>query len=607
MADSARLIPCRHRRNRSITSLFFMGLEVAIHSIRKEHAHSIAVGCVGMILLFSNAAHAVVGMTPWGPFDFPPPVRSQREAQSMHDEARAPIVVAIRFLAATDRGDAPWINRHLACGTNDTVRTDLAQAMVRASTLLAHSLTTDLERGRQAAAELRSGRVPDRPVRYGGPVSIVLEPVRISAAGEALPPTVVVEPHLRVFVSASVPRCARNATGAFGSAGVVHGGYLVTASPALELGWPTYSPNVLGQRVVMATDNQLTDGFCCGQENSFGLDSLISIYDFRDYQTKSRLRNTLETLATAKRRDPSWFRKVRDAFGLPERYSEINVGSLAYGSGRIASGEFVIWPTKPEAIAALKPEAAAPSQQVGMSLADVILGLAWYAHSRAELISPALLETYDPERKYSFVGWPEEFRDELSAEPNEQADEAAAALPTGGVLEVFGAERRFSFVGEPDAIAENIAFAIAAWKAETELLDRTVTQPFLALYATGSSREQAVATITRGEADATARNRLQQLQSVLAGAVSGTPALDSYISALSVLDGRLPLPGLTGSRLDPESARTAASASSQRYTLRWAGNSVAVPAGSAEELRLSLRRLYRDTFREELGGLEQIP
>ena len=160
---------------------------------------SICCRLAAVLLCFAQPALAVVEMTPWGAFNFPPPVRHQREAQAMFAEAKAPIVVAIRFLAATDSRDAPWINHHLACGSNETVRPDLAQAMVRASTLMAYQLMVDLERGRTAAAEMRAGRPVDRPVRYAGPVTIVLEPVRISVEGEALPPPVAVEPHLRVF------------------------------------------------------------------------------------------------------------------------------------------------------------------------------------------------------------------------------------------------------------------------------------------------------------------------------------------------------------------------------------------------------------------------
>jgi hypothetical protein len=43
-----------------------------------------------------------------------------------------------------------------------------------------------------------------------------------------------------------------------------------------------------------------------------------------------------------------------------------------------------------------------------------------------------------------------------------------------------------------------------------------------------------------------------------------------------------------------------------RITVSWAGKSASLPAGSLEEFRAGLRRLYRETFREQLGdGVEQ--
>ena len=259
----------------------------------------------------------------------------------------------------------------------------------------------------------------------------------------------------------------------------------------------------------MATENELTDGFCCGQENSFGLESLVSVYDFRDYQTKSRLRSTIRTLANARQRDRAWLGKVRDAFGLPERFPATNVGGLAYGSGRIASGEFIVWPSRPRPLSVTQQESGPSGQQITASLADMILGLAWYAHSRADLISPSILETYDPERKYSFVGWPEEFRDTPAVDP---ADEAAVSAGTGKVLEVFGANQKLSFVGEPDAIAENIAFGFAAWRAEIALLEREVTRPFVAQHAPDSQRGRALQAVVSDEVEALARKQMHAVQ-----------------------------------------------------------------------------------------------
>jgi len=552
---------------------------------------SMARCCVGLLLLIGLPAFALPEPTPWGPFDFPPPVRSQREAQAMFDEARVPIVVAIRFLAATDSVEAPWVNRYLACGTDGVVRKDLAQAMVRASTLLAYQLAADLDQSRQLAADQRSGLPGARPVRYAGPVAIVLEPIRISLAGEPLSPPVAVEPHLRIFVTASVPRCSIDATGAFGKLGGLPGGFMITASPALELGWPTSAPNAMGQRIVMATENALTDGFCCGQEANFALDSLVNVYDFRDYQTKAKLRATLRALATAKQRDRQWVGKVRDAFGLPERYPVSSVQSLQYGDGRIASGEFTLWPAKER----VRGEpAAAPLP----TLADIVMGLAWYAHSRADLISPAILETYDPERKYSFVGWPEEFRENSHWAEQTDTNVAAASSP-GRVLEVFGSDRKLSFVGDPVAIADNIAFAFSAWKAEVDLLERLVTHPFIALYGPDGAKKPALDALTGMEADALARRRILAFKNdIEASAGGGGPMPSVYASALRVMDDKLLLPGFA--TFNPASG-VGVVATGARLTLHWAGKSAGLPSGNVEELRAGLRRLYRETFREQLG------
>ncbi len=556
-----------------------------------------ASGWACLLLLAGTPAFALTEQTPWGPFGFPPPVRSQREAQAMFDEARVPIVVAIRFLAATDSREAPWVNRHLACGSSGEVRKDLAQAMVRASTRFASQLAAELDQRRRQAAGQRAGLQTDHPVRYAGPLAIVLEPVRISSAGEPLPPPVSVEPHLRVFATASVPHCGVDATGAFGRLGELAGGFMITASPALELGWPTAAPNALGHRIVMATENALTDGFCCGQEANFALDTLVSVYDFRDFQTKAKLRSTLRTLATAKQRDRQWLGKVRDAFGLPERYPASSVQSLQYGEGRIASGEFTLWPAKdtPRGEAAPAPVA---------TLADVVMALAWYAHTRADLISPAILETYDPERKYSFVGWPEEFRETFQPVEEAAADGAGASSP-GKVMEVFGTDRKLSFVGEPESIAENIAFAFAAWQAEIDQLERRVTQPFLALYGADGDKGRALAALTGMEADALARRRVQaHTKDLEASAGKGAAAPTAYASALRILDDKLRLPGFA--TLNPASGRVV-DATGIRLTLGWAGGSTSLPADSVEEFRAGLRRLYRETFGERLGLIEVPP
>jgi hypothetical protein len=531
-------------------------------------------------MLFGPAAFAGTEQTPWGLFDFPNPVRSQREAQAMYDEARVPIVVAVRFLAITETPDAPWVTRHLACGTGGSVRKDLARTLVRASTELAHQLVDDLDGHRRRAAGLRVGLPADAPVRYAGPVAIVLEPVTISRAGEPLPPPVVMEPHLRVFVTASVPPCDEDATGAFGRLGELSGGFLVTASPALELGWPTSSPNTFGQRIVMATDNALTEGFCCGQEANFALDSLVTLYDFRDFQTKSALRATLRTLATARQRDRRWEVKVRDGFGLPDRYPSSNVGNLRYGSGRIATGEFTVWPVKEGARNATGPAMA--------SLADLVMGLAWHAHTRAELISPAILERYDPERRYSFVGWPEEFRESTSTGP--VSVPGAGSQGSGKVLEVFGPDRKLSFVGEAESVADNIAFGFAAWKAELGLFERDITQPFIAQFSDSGEKGNATRRIVALEAEAAARRRPRLYQGDLMA-----PGDTGYGNALRVLDSGLKLPGFAS--LHPASPV----ASRPDITLEWQHQSASLPASSAEELRAGLIRLYRSQFSAGLG------
>lgn len=554
--------------------------------------------CWVLLLLAACPAMALTEQTPWGSFDFPAPVRSQGEALAMFDEAKVPIVVAIRFLAATDSIEAPWVNRYLACGTNGVVRKDLSRAMVRASTRHAFQLASDLDERRRMASDQREGLAVSQPVRYAGPVAIVLEPVRISSTGEPLPPPVVVEPHLRLFLTAPVPRCNSDATGAFGRLGELPGGFMITASPALELGWPTAAPNALGQRIVMATDNALTDGFCCGQEANFALDSLVSVYDFRDYQTKARLQATLRTLATARQRDRQWIGKVRDAFGLPDRYPASSVESLRYGAGRITSGEFTLWPTKE----GVRDEVAADPVA---SLADIVMALAWYAHTRADLISPAILESYDPERKYSFVGWPEEFREVESVRAPGAAEPATSAPQRREVLEVFGTERKFSFVGEAESIADNIAFGFAAWRAELDLLERLVTQPFLALYRADGVKGWALAAVTGLESQARAQRRPKGYQKELEAAAGGSTAAPSpYASALRMLDSELRLPGFATLNLVPGRI---AGTDGPRVTLRWAGRSVSLPAANAEELRAGVRRLYRETYGERLGDSASAP
>ncbi len=560
-----------------------------------------ALGCAGLMLLISAPALAVVEATPWGTFDFPPAIRSQREAQAMYATAKVPIVVAIRFLGIADTPEAPWINHYLACGANGTVRQDFAQSLVRASTLLAYRLAQDLEQGKRAATELLAGRPASQTVRYTGPVTIVLEPVRISAQGEVLPPPVAVEPHFRVFVSASVPRCASEATGAFGRAGELPGGFMITASPSLELGWPSYSTATLGQRVVMATDNELVDGFCCGQEYIFGLESLVNVHDFRDYQTKSRLKATLRTLASDKKRGGAWESRVRDAFGLPERFPTRKVQGLQYGTGGMSTEEFVIWPAEPRPLLAAGqlPQLAAGGAMTS-TIADLVLGLAWYAHSRADLISPAVLEIYDPERKYSLVGWPEEFREAPAANDPEASDEPTTSVAGGRILEVYGADRKFSFVGSPDAIAENIAFAFAAWRAEIEWLEREVTRPFLTRYAEGTPIGQSLQTIASAEMDAVSRRRAKTFQPVFTGSQKEDSTLADYASALRSLDGPLTLPGMAmpgGSSPD-----TAAPVVTGRMitSLSWAGKRAEVASGTAGELRSGLIRLYRENFGDQL-------
>ena len=513
----------------------------------------------------------------------------------MFAEARAPIVVAIRFLAATDSRTAPWVHRHLACGSSGEVRTDLAQAMVRASTRFARQLAIELDQRRRLSADQRAGLPTDQPVRYAGPVGIVLEPIRISTKGEPLPPPVSVEPHLRVFVTAPVPRCSVDATGAFGRLAEWSAGFMITASPSLELGWPTSAPNALGHRIVMATDTALTDGFCCGQEANFALDSLFSIYDFRDYQTKAKLRTTLHALATARQRDGRWVGKVRDAFGLPERYPASSVQSLQFGTGRIASGEFTLWPADPEG-----PAKARPSQPA--ALADMIMGLAWHAQSRAELISPALLESYDPGRKYSFVGWPEEFRETEAAD---HASDAAASAPASAkVLEIFGTDRKLSFVGSPESIKDNLAFAFAAWQVELDLFERAVLQPFIAPDGPAGEKARAYRVLAGMEADALARRRLQAFHGDLKASAGSAAADTAYARALQSADAELRLPGFGAFNAD---SLRGTDGSDSLFTVRWNGKSASLPARDVEQLRAGLRRLYRERFHDPLGEVVQLP
>lgn len=537
------------------------------------------------VLLTAGPALAAVEATPWGPYEFPTPVRSQAEAVAMNAEARVPIVVAIRFLAAAPER-TPWINHHLACGTAGQVRADLGSTMVRASTLLAHRLATSLEQGRVAAAQLRAGRLPASVVRYAGPVAVILEPVTISADGEPLSPTAIVEPHLRVFVAASVPRCSNEATGAFGRIGELPVGFLVTAAPSLELGWPSWSPTLLGQRAVMATDDLLAEGFCCGQETAFGLDSLVGLFDHRDYQTKNRLRNALRTLGTSRQRNGAWVSRVRDVFGIPDRFPDDQVRELRFGSGRVAASEFVIWPSGTRL-----PAAATGPAGLTAALAELVLGLAWHAHVRADLIAPALLESYDPGRKYSFVGWPEEFREI----PGAGYDPTVGG--GGRVLEVFGVERKLSFVGQPGEIEDNLAFAFAAWQVETAFLEEEGTLPFVG--AADAALGKAWQLVAREEAAAVRRRQLQPYRSFYAG--SGDPALAGYAAALQTLDQPLVLPGFAGM------ASLESDAGVPRVRLlRWQGREAILEAGSIEELKAGLIRLYASTYHLE-PGREGVP
>ena len=225
------------------------------------------------------------------------------------------------------------------------------------------------------------------------------------------------------------------------------------------------------------------------------------------------------------------------------------------------------------------------------TLADIVMGLAWYAHSRADLISPALLESYDPDRKYSFVGWPEEFREASSS-----SDGIVVSGPSSGnVLEVFGTDRKFSFVGEPESIADNIAFAFSAWQAEIDLSERLVTQPFMAMHGQDGEKGRALSGIAGMEAAALARRRFQTYtQELEASAGGGAPLASAYANALRVLDDKLRLPGFA--TLNPVS-EGAVEGSRTQVTLHWGGTSTSLPAGHAEELRAGLRRLYAERFR----------
>lgn len=226
---------------------------------------------------------------------------------------------------------------------------------------------------------------------------------------------------------------------------------------------------------------------------------------------------------------------------------------------------------------------AAPATALA-TLGDIVLGLAWYAHVRADLIAPVLLESYDPLRKYSFVGWPEEFREPVPAGGEE------TAAPGGRVLEVFGAERKFSFVGAPEAIEDNIAFAFAAWRLEMAFLEEQATRPFLNLATTPTGKAWEL--ISHQETDAVRRRKPLTFRSVYEkGDADG---LAGYAGALQTLNQPLVLPGFAGVAGD---GRDEVQPITQ--VLRWAGKQATLAAGSIEELRAGLVRLYADTYRLE--------
>lgn len=534
-----------------------------------------------LAMLSASSVFASPESTPWGSYDFPLPIHHPRDARATYAEARLPIVIAVRFLASADSADTPWIHPSLACG-DGRVRKDLTAAMVRASTLGAAELVAALDEQIAGATALRNGTPVSTVLRYAGPVHVVLEPMRITVEGEAVPQLPVVEPHLRVFVSASVPRCAVDATGAFGLLGEITSSFMITASSALELGWPSYAMSAQGQRIVMATDNMLTDGFCCGQEASFGLDTLISVFDYRDYRYKDRLRNTIRRLATSRQRDRRWMMQVRDAFGVPDRFPSGHVQQLRYGTGRLAPNEFVVWPARTDVFASESPQALPVP-------ADFLMALAGFAHSRAELISPAILESYDPERRYSFVGWPEEF---LAWEPTAEREPASAS--TGGrILEVFGAERRFSFVGSADALDENIDFAFAAWQLQTAYSQSQVTDRFRAAFTPTAEMDRFMRTLLRMEAQARRERQPGSIRSVLAGGEG--PA--AYAAALASVGQ--PLRFLDHAST-PEASLEQGTAG--EHLLQWHDQQIAIDAKTVTDLYLSLVDLYKTRFATHLAG-----
>lgn len=78
----------------------------------------------------------------------------------------------------------------------------------------------------------------------------------------------------------------------------------------------------------------------------------------------------------------------------------------------------------------------------------------------------------------------------------------------------------------------------------------------------------------------------------------------AYANALRVLDDKLRLPGFATLNRDRGGAIETSGA---RHTLRWAQASTSLPAGSVEEFRAGLRRVYRETFRERLDAGEMPP
>ena len=519
-------------------------------------------------LLVSSALGCAHGSAPKGNFEKWPAEDTPEKAAAASQAAEIPVVVAIRYLAQSEAEVGNWdsVWQYTRACQEGNLRPDLAATMVRASTLLAgaqvRALVNSMLRGdflRKNADHPEWFKNDSWGYQYAGPLRIILEPVKLNSKGEMILPSRLVDPHIRVFVTASVAPCQSKSNGAFGTKLEITPRIAITVHPAFGLGIRSfqYSPWPLA----VATLNSFREGFCCGPAGS----AFSALTGPPGDKPPQLYYDTVRDLLTTATRSADWSTqtgKYLDLFPSDIPSGEQGASrSIKFNSGRIGSLGLIVLPSRAEDLetrtsgtgSAARPELVLPTYD------DFILGIARAISKNLNAFGPSVVAAYD------------------SSKPSP----AALAKANDGSLRV--------------------EVALDLWKEEVEFVERTKTVPFMKYWREDGPFGSAAISIVQSDEKARSSQTFAWITAAItvagAGALTATNNMALSQQALAAGAGVALTAGQA--EMAATTASDSVSTALQTHMIKVGGREVSISAGNLEEFHGQLVQVYGAMFPEE--------